>query len=81
MTSDPDLMTFSYLSLGLIYLYVGNRVEFYNAIDKITTGSVAKNIRALILLVNAANTYLQNRVDDCKKYIGQSLNISQEVSF
>lgn len=79
MTSDQDLMVFSYLSLGLVYLYAGNRVDFYNTIDKITTGSFAKNTKALISLVNATNTYLQNRVEDCKKYIGQSLNISQEA--
>lgn len=56
-----------------------NVVSNLDAIDKMSNGSFAKNTRALISLVNAANTYLQDRVDECKQYIAQCLNISQEA--
>jgi hypothetical protein len=80
MTSDQDLKIFSYLSLSLLYLCAGKTFEFYETIDKITTSACyAKNIKALVLFVSAINTYLHDRGEDCKTYIGQSLNISQEA--
>jgi hypothetical protein len=67
LTSDQELKLFSYLSLGLVHLCSGDIVRFYDAYDQIISLQThAKNMRALVLFVNAVHNYLNNKIDDCK---------------
>ncbi|KAI6234461.1 Cohesin loading complex subunit SCC4-like protein [Aphelenchoides fujianensis] len=77
--TDMELQLFSYLSLAVMHLCAGKTMDFYETYEKITPLQThAKNMRALVLFVNALHTYVHNRVDECKNYIAQSLNISRD---
>ncbi|KAI6203638.1 hypothetical protein M3Y94_00580100 [Aphelenchoides besseyi] len=79
LSNDLELKLFSYLSLSVVHLCAGKTVGFYEIYEKITPLQThAQNMRALGLFVNALQTFLHNRVEDCKNYIAQSLNISRD---
>ncbi|CAD5208810.1 unnamed protein product [Bursaphelenchus xylophilus] len=77
--NDLDLKLFSYLSMGLIFLYTGDSVNYYEMCGKITNfQSNSKNLKAILCLVNAFNSYIHGKVEDSKGHIAQCLNISRD---